>query len=247
MIRREFDATILAAAGLDRLDLPGIGSVELDLETMLPAPGQGALAVESRRSDERITEIVSALDHADSRAAVTAERSLLRHLSGGCLAPIGAYAMIVDERLVLSAVVLSVDGQVRLHHAGVGKPQDAKALGEEIADALLAAGADRWIAERDKQRPFFLYIPWNAPHSPLQAPEDLLAGYANVTDPKRKTYLAMVESMDRGIGRVLMRLEKDGLAENTIVITPPIRVFISANMVGLTKGLCTNSRCACLL
>ena len=146
VIRREFDATILAAAGLDRLDLPGIGSVELDLETMLPAPGQGALAVESRRSDERITEIVSALDHADSRAAVTAERSLLRHLSGGCLAPIGAYAMIVDERLVLSAVVLSVDGQVRLHHAGVGKPQDAKALGEEIADALLAAGADRWIA-----------------------------------------------------------------------------------------------------
>lgn len=146
VIRREFDATVLAAAGLDRLDLPGIGSIELDLETMLPAPGQGALAVESRRSDERITEIVSALDHADSRAAVTAERSLLRHLSGGCLAPIGAYAMIVDERLVLSAVVLSVDGQVRLHHAAEGKPQDAKALGEEIADALLAAGADRWIA-----------------------------------------------------------------------------------------------------
>jgi hydroxymethylbilane synthase len=144
--RGDFDATILAAAGLDRLDLPGIQSVELDIETMLPAPGQGALGIETRRNDERITEIVSAIDHASTRAAVTAERSLLRHLSGGCLAPIAAFARVSDDRLFLSAVVLSTDGLVRLHHAGEGEPENAKAIGEEIADALRAAGADRWIA-----------------------------------------------------------------------------------------------------
>jgi len=144
--RGEFDATILAAAGLDRLDIPGIHSVELDLKTMLPAPGQGALGIETRRDDLRITAILAAIDDPSTRAAVTAERSLLRHLSGGCLAPIAAFAEIVNNRLLLSAVVLSVDGVVRLHHAGEGKPEDAKTLGEEIADALLAAGADRWIA-----------------------------------------------------------------------------------------------------
>ena len=144
--RGDFDATILAAAGLDRLDLPGIHSVELDLETMLPAPGQGALGIETRRDDTRITEIVAAIDDANTRAAVTAERSLLRHLSGGCLAPIAAFAEIVNDRLSLSAVVLSVDGRVRLQHSGGGMPEDAKAIGEEVADALLAAGAARWIA-----------------------------------------------------------------------------------------------------
>ena len=82
---------------------------------------------------------------------------------------------------------------------------------------LLAAEADRWIAKRDPQRPFFLYMPWNAPHSPLQAPQDLLAKYASIADPKRRSYLAMVEALDRGVGQVLARIEADGLAANTVV------------------------------
>ncbi len=102
---------------------------------------------------------------------------------------------------------------------GVDWQRDGVSVREQgYSTDLLAAGADHWIAGRDKQKPFFLYIPWNAPHSPLQAPEDLLAGYASVKDPKRRTYLAMVEAMDRGVGRVLRRLEMDGLAESTIVL-----------------------------
>lgn len=74
---------------------------------------------------------------------------------------------------------------------------------------LVAAEAERWIASRDKSRPYFLYVPWNAPHGPLQAPEEVIAKYASVADPKRRTYLAMVECMDRGIGRVMRRIEQE--------------------------------------
>ncbi len=83
---------------------------------------------------------------------------------------------------------------------------------------LLAAEADRWIAGRDKQRPFFLYVPWNAPHTPLQAPTDLLRKYASIKDSKRQTYLAMVESMDSGIGRIMRRIDQEGIAPNTLVM-----------------------------
>lgn len=83
---------------------------------------------------------------------------------------------------------------------------------------LLAAGADQWIARRDKTRPFFLYMPWNAPHSPLQAPPGLMAKYSSVKDPKRQTYLAMVDALDRGIGRVMRRLEQENIASETLVL-----------------------------
>jgi hydroxymethylbilane synthase len=143
--RGDFDATILAAAGLDRLSLPEIGGVDLDLETMLPAPGQGALAIETRRNDAATIEIVQLLDDAATRAAVTAERSLLRHLSGGCLAPIAAYGRTESGTLHLSAVVLSTDGTVRLHHEDHDSIEHATELGQRVAEALLVAGADRWI------------------------------------------------------------------------------------------------------
>lgn len=145
VVRGDFHATVLAAAGLDRLNLPGVGGPALSLESMLPAPGQGALAVETRRSDDRVTQIAMRLDDSLTRAAVTAERSLLRRLSGGCLAPIAAYGQLIAGRLHLSAVVLSTDGTVRLHHAAESDSGDAVGLGERVADALLIAGADRWI------------------------------------------------------------------------------------------------------
>lgn len=145
VIGGDFHATVLAAAGLDRLALPAIGGYDLDLKTMLPAPGQGALAIETRRDDDAVSKTVSSIDDAQTHACVTAERSLLRHLSGGCLAPIAAYGHIDDGRLHLSAVVLSTDGTIRLHDTGEGEIQDAVAIGEKVAEALLVAGADRWI------------------------------------------------------------------------------------------------------
>ncbi len=143
--RGDYHATILAAAGLDRLNMPGVEGKALSLEEMLPAPGQGALAIETRRNDARVTQIASLLDDSATRAAVTAERSLLRQLSGGCLAPIAAYGQISGGRLRLTAVVLSVDGIIRLHHAAEGEPADAVLLGQRVANVLLESGADRWI------------------------------------------------------------------------------------------------------
>ncbi len=151
VVRGDFQATMLAVAGLDRLNLPGVDGPAIDVETMLPAPGQGALAIETRRNDRQATEIVALLDDAITRAAVTAERSLLRHLSGGCLAPIAAYGRVVDGRLLLSAVVLSTDGIVRLYEEGEADIDNeagidsAAWLGAEVGAALLSAGADRWI------------------------------------------------------------------------------------------------------
>ncbi|MDZ4796961.1 MAG: arylsulfatase [Bryobacteraceae bacterium] len=112
-------------------------------------------------------------------------------------------------------------------HTRDGSP-DWQRNGETVretgyATELLAADAVRWIEARDKTRPFFLYMPWNAPHAPLQAPEALIAKYASITDPKRRTYAAMVDAMDQGIGRVVAALGRGGLMENTIVL------FVSDN------------------
>jgi arylsulfatase A-like enzyme len=94
---------------------------------------------------------------------------------------------------------------------------------------LLAAEAARWIRERDRSRPFFLYVPWNAPHSPLQAPDDLLKKYASIKDERRQKYAAMVDAMDRGIGRVVATLEQEKIAGDTIIL------FLSDN--GGPRGL----------
>lgn len=81
---------------------------------------------------------------------------------------------------------------------------------------LQAAEAERWIASRDRSKPYFLYLPWNAPHGPLQAPQDLIDKYASIPDMKRRTFLAMVDAMDRGIGRVMNRIRQE--ASDTIVL-----------------------------
>lgn len=83
---------------------------------------------------------------------------------------------------------------------------------------LLAAEASKLIRGRDAKRPLFLYVPWNAPHSPLQAPDDLLKKYASISDERRRKYAAMVEAMDRSIGEVLKTLEEEKIAENTLIL-----------------------------
>jgi arylsulfatase A-like enzyme len=112
-------------------------------------------------------------------------------------------------------------------HTRDGSP-DWQRNGESVREKgystdLVAADAVRWIEARDKSRPFFLYMPWNAPHAPLQAPEPLIAKYSSIKDEKRRTYAAMVDSLDQGIGRVADALQRGGLMDNTIIL------FVSDN------------------
>jgi hydroxymethylbilane synthase len=143
----QFDAIVLAEAGLKRLGLSGRISQVLPLDVMLPAVGQGALAVECRTDDAAALAIVAQLDDPITRAAVTAERALLQHLCGGCMAPVGALGRVDGGELQLAAVVLSADGTRRLVAKDEAAPDEAESLGRRVADALLKRGAAELIAQ----------------------------------------------------------------------------------------------------
>ena len=152
----EFHATLLAAAGIVRLGLEHEVSEWLPVETMLPAPGQGALAVQCRGDDERVLELLAAIDHEDTRAATTAERAFLRSLGAGCTAPVASYAQGTEVpsynlsqgeggavRVRMEGRVLSPDGREVVRVEGAGHPAE---VGERLAREALAAGADRILA-----------------------------------------------------------------------------------------------------
>lgn len=141
-----YDAIVLAAAGVKRLGLEHRIDAFLPATSFPPAPGQGALAVESRADDDAARRWIEPLDHAASRAATTAERALLRRLEGGCQAPIGALAEIRGDRLVLSAVVCSFDGRSTAEAILQGAVADPEGLGERLADELLTRGARQILA-----------------------------------------------------------------------------------------------------
>jgi hydroxymethylbilane synthase len=139
----EYDAVALAAAGIRRLGLEG--EVSDWLEDVLPAPGQGALAVQCRAGDVRVLELLSAIDDPDARATTTAERTFLRALGGGCAAPVAAIARRAEEPsykpfVMLRALVASPDGREVVRVEGEGEPVE---VGERLAREALAAGADR--------------------------------------------------------------------------------------------------------
>jgi hydroxymethylbilane synthase len=134
------DAVVLAAAGLERLLLAGHVSEKLDPTTWLPAPGQGALAVQCRRGDSA-EEWLAALDDAATRAAVTAERAVLRRLGSGCRTPVGAYARPEGSGLVLRAALIAPDGTAEVRAAAGAPLADAERLGVAVAEELLAKGA----------------------------------------------------------------------------------------------------------
>ena len=147
----DYDAVLLAAAGLRRLDLVEAGIDLLEPPGWLPAPGQGALGVEGRADDGATRRLLARLEAADVRAEVTAERSLLATLQGGCLVPIGALGRISGDELRLDAVVLPEDGSRELRASDTAPPGEAESLGRRLAEQLLEDGADRILAELEER------------------------------------------------------------------------------------------------
>lgn len=144
----EHEAILLAEAGLTRLGLTDRITQRVPLEVLLPAPGQGALGVECRGSDDRTREAVGQLNHSPTHAAVTAERTALARLEGGCLAALGAWGRIDSGQLKLRVVVLSEDGQQRLDSEAIGDPDHAAELGASVAEDLLSRGAADLLCRR---------------------------------------------------------------------------------------------------
>ncbi len=137
----DYDAVVLAEAGLRRLGLSDrIGQI-IPKSIMLPAVGQGALGIEARDDDRRTLDLLAPLNDAHTRSAVLAERAMLARLRGGCLAPVGAFGRIESGQLKLEGVVLSSNGITRVFAAAVGPTDDPQAIGIEVAENLLAQGA----------------------------------------------------------------------------------------------------------
>jgi hydroxymethylbilane synthase len=135
------DAALLAMAGLRRLGLDGRVTQALDTTTMLPAPGQGALAIEIRDGDLRLAQIFARLSDPSTFACVTAERALQGRLAGGCQTPIAAHARVEGSRLTLEALVASLDGRTIVRSHGEGSVANPTETGIRLAEDLLARGA----------------------------------------------------------------------------------------------------------
>jgi hydroxymethylbilane synthase len=128
----EADATLLAAAGLDRLGRPEVGT-PVPIETMLPAPAQGAVGIETRRDNAQLRELLAAIDHASTSSCVSAERALLARLGADCRSPVAALASIEEGRLRLRAQILSPDGQeAEAGEMMIDTPADAAVLATEL-------------------------------------------------------------------------------------------------------------------
>jgi hydroxymethylbilane synthase len=137
----EYDAILIAAAGVDRLGLADAVRERLGMDTVLPAPGQGALAVQCRADDTVALATLTAIADADVTAATSAERAFLAGLGGGCDAPIAAYAVARQGVMVLNGLVASPDGRSVVRVQRVGPARDAADIGARLAEQALAGGA----------------------------------------------------------------------------------------------------------
>lgn len=138
----EYDAIILATAGLVRLEMQDRIRQRIPAETSLPAGGQGAMGIECRSDDIQMIELLAPLQHEETAIRVTAERAVNERLNGGCQAPIACFAILTDDTLWLRGLVGSPDGKNIIEGDIRGHKDDAKSLGVQLADKLLARGAD---------------------------------------------------------------------------------------------------------
>nr|WP_182898130.1 hydroxymethylbilane synthase [Microbispora sp. H10830] len=144
----ELDAVVLAAAGLVRIRRDGEIAQVFEVDEMLPAPGQGALAVECLADRDDLIELLRAVDDPPTRAAVDAERSVLAALEAGCAAPVGAFASGDGHILNLTATVVAVDGARSVRKSASGPSTTAVEMGRELAAAMIAEGADTLMGEQ---------------------------------------------------------------------------------------------------
>ncbi len=156
----DLDGIVVARAGLSRIGRLGVVTETLEPVQMLPAPAQGALAVECRAGDTELIAVLAQLDDADTRAAITAERVLLAELEAGCSAPVGAIAEVVEsidedgnvfEELSLRGCVATLDGSDVIRASGIGTPERAADLGVSVAAELFELGARELLVERGSE------------------------------------------------------------------------------------------------
>ncbi|HLM02791.1 MAG TPA: hydroxymethylbilane synthase [Pyrinomonadaceae bacterium] len=143
----DLDAMILAFAGVHRLGLDAHVKQIIPFEIMLPAVSQGAMGVEIRAGDAELKKLLRPLNDEAAQICVTAERSFLRRLEGGCQVPIGAYAFLKDDKIHLEGMAGSLNGSVNLRDAISGEKENAAALGKQLAENLIARGADKLLDE----------------------------------------------------------------------------------------------------
>jgi hydroxymethylbilane synthase len=147
----EYDAIILASAGLRRLGFERRINQSIPAVTMLPAVGQGALAIETRAGDAETIRLIQLLDHEPTRAACMAERALLRALGGGCQTPIAAHAVVHEGRLRLDGLVASISGDLIIRDRLEAEASEAESVGIKLAGRLLELGAGELLNEMTGQ------------------------------------------------------------------------------------------------
>jgi hydroxymethylbilane synthase len=148
--RGDYDAIVLAKAGLDRLGLSANITEVLPTDVCLPAAGQGAIGIEARLEDAETLRILAVLNDAETRSGVDAERAALAGLEGGCQVSIGAWGRVENGKLVLEVAVLSPDGTQRMREKSWGAPEEAVSLGERVAAKMLAQGAAAMLAREGR-------------------------------------------------------------------------------------------------
>lgn len=140
-----YDAIILAYAGISRLGLK-LPMIKISFDEMLPQAGQGALGIEIRNDDADTRNLVKILDEADSRMTIEAERALLSGLGGGCQVPIGVYAKIEGEKIIVKAGVFSIDGKTAIRDEASGNKNEAVTIGKQLAESVIKKGAKKILA-----------------------------------------------------------------------------------------------------
>jgi len=139
----EFDAVVLAEAGLARLGITERISELLPVEDFMPAPGQGALAVVARRDDVKMIDVLKSIEHPPTRAEIEVERELVRILEGGCKVPVGALARAHGDQIKIAACIFSIDGKEKLLAERSGLVQDGLMLAREMGEELIEKGAKK--------------------------------------------------------------------------------------------------------